>query len=703
VKHACPLLAWLFAMIPWSSAQMMYPQAKKTNVVDDYHGTKVADPYRWLEDTDSADTAAWVAAENALTQGYLAKIPARSRFKDRLTALYNYERYTGFERAGKRYLLSRNDGLQNQDVLYIADGVAGKERVLLDPNTLRADGTMALSGHVPTSDGKFLAYGLAEAGSDWNQWRVRDIETGQDLPDVIRWNKFIDIEWTPDHQGFYYLRFPEPREGTAMRGENVFSKLYLHKLGEPQSADTLIYERPDQKQWMFFPQVTDDGRYLLIGVDVGDYGKNLLFYQDLHAAARHTVELIPTLDAAYTPLGNEGSVLYVQTTDKAPRGKIVAIDLSHPQRENWREVVAQQAEAIDAARMVRGRLVISYLKDAASQIKVYGLDGHLVRETPLPGIGKVAFLPGRPADPEMFFAFGTYTAPRAIYRLEPSGTATIVRQSRLSFDPAQFETEKAFYTSKDGTKVPISLTHRKGLNRDGSNPTVLYAYGGFNISMLPEFSPWTVAWMEMGGIFAVANLRGGSEYGEEWHEAGKGPRKQNVFDDFIAAAEWLIASHYTTTSHLAIFGGSNGGLLIGAVLNQRPDLFGAAMPAVGVMDMLRFQKFTIGAAWTGEYGSSDNAADFAVLRAYSPLHNIKAGGHYPAVLITTSDHDDRVVPGHSFKYAATLQAAQAGPAPILIRVETRAGHGGGKPTTKIIDEWADRLAFLTNELHAGKK
>jgi len=679
-----------------------YPVARKAGQVDDYHGTKVADPYRWLEDTDSAETAVWVAAENKVTQDYLSKTPQRSRFKDRLTTLYNYERYRRFEKAGQRYLFLRNDGLQNQNVLYVADGLTGKERVLLDPNTLRADGTAALSEHVPSMDGRLLAYGLADAGSDWCEWHVRNIETGQDLPDVIRWNKFIPAAWAADQRSFYYLKFPEPKPGQALRDANRFSELYLHKLGEPQSSDALIYERPDQPEWMFAPGVTDDGRYLLIFIQTGDFGKNLLAYQDLHAKPPKTVDLIHDLTAAYAPLGNHGTVFYFQTTDHAANGRIIAIDVGKPARENWREVVPEQKDAIASAQLVNDRIVVSYMKDAANRLAVYALDGGRAQDVPLPGVGAVELFPAHQNDKEVFFAFTGFTSPRMMYRLD-TGTskAAAVRQSKLSFDPAQFETKQVFYPSKDGTKIPMSLVYRKGIKLDGRNPTVLYGYGGFNVSVVPQFDPWTIAWMEMGGVYASANLRGGAEYGEDWHEAGKGDKKQNVFDDFIAAGEWLIANHYTSTPRLAIYGGSNGGLLVGAVLNQRPDLFGAAMPAVGVMDMLRFQKFTIGAAWTGEYGSSGNAKDFPVLYRYSPLHNIRPGTHYPPVLITTSDHDDRVVPGHSFKYAATLQAAQAAqgsPAPILIRIETRAGHGAGKPTTKIIDEYADRLAFLTREL-----
>ncbi|HEY2012242.1 MAG TPA: prolyl oligopeptidase family serine peptidase [Bryobacteraceae bacterium] len=679
--------------------RMAYPVAKKTDQTDDYHGTRVADPYRWLENSDSAETAEWVEAENRVTAEYLSAIPSRSRFKDRLTTLYDYERYARFEKAGGHYLFLRNDGLQNQNVLYAEEAIRGKERVLLDPNTLRADGTAALSEHVASKDGRLLAYGLADAGSDWCEWHVRDIASGKDLPDVIRWNKFNPVAWAADQRGFYYLRFPEPKAGEALRDANRNSKLYLHRLGEPQSADTLIYERPDQPQWMFTPGVTDDGRYLVILTETGDFGRNLVAYQDLHANPPKTVELIHDLRAAYGPLGNQGSVFYFQTTDRAAKGRIIAIDLTKPARENWREVVPEQKEPIASAQMVNGHLVVSYLKDAANQLKVISLDGRDTREVPLPGMGQVTFFPSHQDDTEMFFGFNEHTTPMAMYRLDlRTAAASVVRQSKLSFNPAQFETRQIFYASKDGTKIPMSLVYRKGLKLDGHNPTLLYGYGGFNVSVLPSFNPWTIEWMELGGVWAVANLRGGAEYGDDWHEAGKREKKQNVFDDFIAAAEWLIANRYTSTPRLAIYGGSNGGLLIGAVLNQRPELFGAAMAAVGVMDMLRFQKFTIGAAWVDEYGSSDNAKDFPLLFGYSPLHNIRKGTKYPPVLITTSDHDDRVVPGHSFKYAATMQAAQEGPAPILIRIETRAGHGAGKPTTKTIDEYADRLAFLTREL-----
>jgi prolyl oligopeptidase len=698
--------AVFFCTAMLASAQTMhYPQPRKDSTVDDYHGVKIADPYRWLENTDSPETAAWVEAENKVTQQYLAAIPRRAAFKDRLTTLYNYERYGSFYKAGPNYIYTRNDGLQNQSVLYVSDSLTGAGRVLLDPNILRADGTAALAGSSPSNDGKLFAYAIADAGSDWAVWHVRDVATGKDLPDEIRWSKFGSVAWTPDQHGFYYQRFPEPKPGEALREQNQNAKLYLHRLGQPQSADTLVYERPDHPKWMFDANVTDDGRYLVLVVETGDFGKNLVFYQDLHAAAPKMVELIPNLEAAYIPLGNRGPVMYFQTTSHAPKGRIISMDLA---TRKVSDVVPEQAETLESSRIVgqalspansdSGRIVVSYLKDAASVLRLYPLAGGAAKTVALPGLGTTALEPGLTTDSELFFGFAGYTSPLAMYRLDAAGVVTPVHQSNLSFDPARFETEQVFYPSKDGTKIPMFLVHRKGLVKDGKNPTLLYAYGGFNISTTPSFGPATIAWMEMGGIWASANLRGGSEYGDQWHDAGKRDKKQNVFDDFIAAGEYLIAQKYTSTPKLAIFGGSNGGLLVGAVLNQRPDLFGAAMPAVGVMDMLRFHKFTVGALWVDEYGSSDNPADFKVIRAYSPLHNIKPGGHYPAVLITTSDHDDRVVPGHSFKYATTLQAAQPAGRPILIRIETRAGHGAGKPVAKTIDEWSDRLAFLAREL-----
>ena len=689
-------------------SKLVYPIAKKMDVVDDYNGVKIADPYRWLEDTNSKDTAAWVEAENKIAAAYLAQIPEREKIRTRLTQLYDFERYpalaleeyAGAFKAGGRYFLFRNNGLQNQDVLYVMDRPSGPERVLLDPNTLRADGTAALTSLSVSRDGKMLAYAIAQAGSDWSEWRIRNIETGKDQPDLIRWTKFTRAAWTPDGKAFYYQRFPEPDAKATLTGANQFGKVYLHRIGEPQTSDHLVYERSDHALWQFAPEVSEDGRYLLFEVFTGDESKNLLFYQDLRAAQPHTVELIHELKAQFHYLGNNGSTFYVLTTDGAPKGRVVAIDVTKPEQANWKELVREQKETLSSAQFAGGKLILSYLKDAHAEARITGLDGRNPRDVALPGLGTVSWSTAHADDTELIYSFNSFTAPPAIYRYDlSSNTSTLLRQSKLSFDPSRFETEQVFYASKDGTKVPMFLVHRKGLKRDGQNPTLLYGYGGFNIAVTPSFNPGFLGWMEMGGLLAVANLRGGSEYGEAWHQAGTKLHKQNVFDDFIAAAEWLIANQYTSTPKLAIYGGSNGGLLVGACLNQRPDLFGAAMPAVGVMDMLRFNKFTVGALWMGDYGSPENPEEFRALRAYSPLHNIRKGGHYPPVLITTSDHDDRVVPGHSFKYAATLQAAQAGPAPILIRIETRAGHGAGKPTSKRIDEFADRLAFLVRELN----
>jgi prolyl oligopeptidase len=678
----------------------VYPTAKKSDVVDDYHGTKIADAYRWLEDTNSDETTAWVDAENKVTAAYFEQIPQRTKIRARLTELFNYERYSNaFEVAGK-YFLFRNDGLQSQDILYVADKPNGPERALLDPNALRADGTAALSGLSVDRSAKLLAYAIAQAGSDWSEWHVRDIATGKDLPDSVRWTKFTSAEWTADGRAFYYQRFPQPDDKAALTQSNKNAQLYLHIVGQPQSSDRLIYQRPDQPHWVFGSTVSDDGRYLAIDVETGDAGKNLLFYQDLQAAEPKTVELINQLQAQFRFIGNQGSTFFFFTTDSAPKGRIIAIDVNRPERANWKAIVPEQAETLSSAQYVGGKLILSYLKDAHSVSKIAALNGKVERELALPGLGTSGFSPARSTHTELIYSFDSFTAPLTFYRYDlKTNQSTLLRQSKLSFDPSLFESEQVFYKSKDGTRVPMFLVHKKGLERNGKNPTLLYAYGGFNIAVTPNFSPAFLGWVEMGGVLAVANLRGGSEYGEAWHQAGTKLQKQNVFDDFIAAAEFLIANKYTSTPKLAIFGGSNGGLLIGAVLNQRPDLFGAAMPAVGVMDMLRFNKFTIGAAWEGDYGSPQNPEEFKALYAYSPLHNIRPGAHYPPTLITTSDHDDRVVPGHSFKYAATLQAAQGGPAPILIRIETRAGHGAGKPTTKRIDEAADRFAFLVHELH----
>jgi prolyl oligopeptidase len=678
---------------------LSYPVAKKVDQTDDYHGTKIADPYRWLEDANSAETKAWVDAENKVTQSYLAQIPQREAIRQRLTQLWNYERYSVPFKEGGRYFFSRNDGLQNQSVLYTMQSLSDTPRLLLDPNTLAADGTVALAGIAVSPDGKLLAYSTAASGSDWNEIRVRDVDTGKDLDDHIQWVKFSSTAWTRDGKGFFYSRYDEPKEATKLADVNYFQKLYYHKLGTPQSADVLVYDRPDQKEWGFGATTTDDGRYLLITATKGTAPKYRIFYKDLSKPDSKVLPLIDNFEAGYDFIDNVGSVFYFTTDRKAPRKRIVAIDINKPREANWKTVVPESQQTLVSSHMVNKRLINEYLADAQSRVKVTDLKGKQVREIALPGIGSVSGFGGKQGDTETFFSFTGFTTPTTIYRVDmKNGASTVFRQPKVAFDPADYETRQQFYTSRDGTKVPMFIVSKKGLKLDGSNPTYLYGYGGFNISMTPGFSPANLAWMEMGGVYVVANLRGGGEYGEAWHEAGTRLNKQNVFDDFIGAAEWLVNNKVTSPGKLAIGGGSNGGLLVGAAMTQRPDLFGAAIPMVGVMDMLRFHKFTIGWAWTSDYGSSENPEEFKALVKYSPLHNLKPGTCYPATMITTADHDDRVVPAHSFKFAATAQADQAGGNPIIIRIDTKAGHGAGKPTSKQIEEVADRWGFLSKAL-----
>jgi prolyl oligopeptidase len=675
-----------------------YPVARKSDQIDDYHGVKVADPYRWLEDLDSQETRNWVEAENKLSFGYLASISVRNSLKDRLTKLWNYEKYGIPFREGNRYFYTRNSGLQNQAVLYTVTALDAQPQMVLDPNILSADGTVAVSGLQVSPDGKLLAYSLSASGSDWQEWKVRDVETGKDLSDDLKWVKFSGVSWTRDGKGFFYSRYDEPK-ADMLKGTNYFQKVYYHKLGTPQTDDVLVYERPDQKDWLFAGTVTDDGNYLIISVFQGTDTKSRVYYRDLKAKEAPVVKLLDDFDAAYTFVGNEGTRFWFQTDLEAPRGKVIEIDTAKPARSNWKVVVPEGKETLQTTTLVNHQFIVNYLKDAYTQVKIYETSGKLVNEVAFPGIGSADGFGGKATDKETFYAFTGFTTPSTIYRYDmTTGKSTVFRQPKVDFNPADYETKQVFYTSKDGTKVPMFLTYKKGLKLDGSNPTYLYGYGGFNISLTPAFSVGNLVWMEMGGVYAQPNLRGGGEYGEEWHQGGMKLRKQNVFDDFIAAAQWLIDNKYTSTPKLAIGGGSNGGLLVGAALTQRPDLFGAALPAVGVMDMLRFQKFTIGWAWVSDYGSSDDANEFKALYGYSPLHNIKPGTSYPPTMITTADHDDRVWPGHSFKFAAALQAAQAGSAPILIRIETKAGHGAGKPTSKIIEELADRWAFLVKTL-----
>jgi len=683
---------------PWSSPS--YPTTRREAHVDTYHGETVADPYKWLEDPDSAESRAWIDAQNELVRAHLEPLPMRTRMQARLRELWNYERFGLPSERGGRWFMSRNDGLQNQSVLYVADAADGRgERVLLDPNTLSKDGTVALNGTALSDDGRYLAYGTSDGGSDWTVWHVRDVASGADLADELRWVKFSGASWTKDGKGFFYSRYDAPAAGSELQAVNRNQKLWFHAVGTPQSQDVLVYERPDHPEWSFGGTVTDDGRWLVISVGEGTDPRNRLFVDDLAQPGWNVVELIPEFDASFDLVDSNGDTLWLMTDLSAPRGRVIAVDTRSPARASWREVIAQRAEKLEGVSFVGGQFLCRYLKDARSLVTVHAKDGSFVREVELPGVGTAAGFAGRASDTESFYSFSSFTSPAAVWRYDlASGTCSPFRTPKLTFDPALYVTEQIFYASKDGTQVPMFLSYKRGLERNGQNPVLLYGYGGFNISLTPTFSPARLAWMEQGGVYAVANLRGGGEYGVEWHKAGTKLQKQNVFDDFIAAGEWLVAQRWTRPARLAINGGSNGGLLVGAVLNQRPDLFGAAIPAVGVMDMLRFESWTIGWAWASDYGSVKNADEYRALRAYSPYHNAAPGTRYPAVMVVTADHDDRVVPAHSFKYAAAMQHAQAGPAPVLIRIDVRAGHGAGKPTAKQIEQAADELAFLGRAL-----
>ena len=698
---ACLLLGSLATVAV--SQPLHYPKAKKSDVVDDFFGTKVTDPYRWLEDTDSPETIAWVNAQNILTSAFLEKLPDRTRFREALTKLFNYERYTVPDWQGHRYLYRKNDGLQNQSVIYTLKKLSDAPRVLLDPNQLASDGTVAVTSTTVSEDGRLLAYGVATSGSDWNEIRVRDIEADQDLPDVVKWIKFSGPSWTKDSKGFFYSKFPEPKAlGNQTFAKLAYQKLYYHFLGEPAEKDRLIYEQSDDPDLAFDGEVSHDGRFLIMLVNKGTEERDLLYFKDLGDPRA------PNIDAPFQPIDDKfeaefkvagaiGSRLYLVTDLGAPRYKIVEVDLTNPAREHWKVVVPESKDLLEDAAVVGGKLVVKYLADAKNQLFVFDLDGKEEGEIDLPALGTVGTLSGNPDSPELFYSFTSFLYPLTVYRYDLSnGQNTVFQKPNVNFDPDRYETKQIFYSSKDGTKIPMFIVGKKGLPLNGNNPVFLTGYGGFNISMTPSFAASSASWIERGGVFALPNLRGGGEYGREWHEAGMKEHKQNVFDDFISAAQALIDEKYTNARRIAIVGGSNGGLLVGAALTQRPELFGAAVAEVGVLDMLRFQKFTIGWAWQSDYGSSDTADGFQYLIKYSPLQNIKEGTCYPPTLVTTGDHDDRVVPGHSFKFAATLQAAQGCANPVLIRIETKAGHGSGKPISKIIEEQSDILAFMWN-------
>ena len=679
--------------------KLKYPETKLINHADEIHGVKVADPYRWLEDDvrQSKDVAEWVAAENKITAAYLAELPQRDAIKKRLTELWNYEKFGAPFKAGSNYFYFKNNGLQNQSVLYKLESLKAEPVVFIDPNTWSKDGTVALGATAFSHDGRFMAYSVAEAGSDWNTWRIIEVETGRQLPDELKWVKFSGASWTADNKGFFYGRFDEPAAGEAFQKTNLNQKVYYHRVGTSQSEDVLVYQRPDEPTWGFRNQVTEDGHYLVMEVWKGTDHKYRIIFKDLTEPYGLPVELIDNFEHEYSFIGNDGPEFFFQTDLDAPRKRIVAIDIRKP--KVVREVVPESAETLTGVGIVANMFVASYLKDAKTQVKMFSLDGGFVREVEFPGIGTAAGFGGKRTDTETFYSFSSFATPPTIFRYDMlTGKSTKMKQAQVKFNPDDYTVEQVFYPSKDGTKVPMFITHKKGIKLDGTNPTLLYGYGGFSISLTPTFSIARIAWLEKGGVFAMPNLRGGGEYGEEWHKAGTKLNKQNVFDDFIAAAEWLIENKYTSRGKLAIQGGSNGGLLVGACITQRPELYGAALPAVGVMDMLRFHKFTAGRFWVDDYGSADNPEEFKALYAYSPYHNLKSGTRYPATLVTTADTDDRVVPGHSFKFAARLQASQSGDAPTLIRIETRAGHGAGKPTDKMIEEVADQWAFLAKNL-----
>ncbi len=675
-----------------------YPKTKKVEQVDEYHGVKVADPYRWLEDDNSADTKAWVEAQNKVTFDYLKTIPQREQLKKRLTELWDYEKYSAPFKEGGKYFYYKNDGLQNQSVLYVTDSPANPGRVLLDPNKLSADGTVALSGVSISDDGKTMAYGVSVSGSDWQEWRFRDVESGKDLPDVLKDIKFGGASWSKDNSGVFYSRFPAVDEKAKLTALNYDQKIYYHKLGTPQTEDYVVYERPDDKEMSVGGGVTEDGNWLIIYVSKGTSPKNMIYFKNLSMEKAPVMPLVDKFEADYTFVGNVGSTFYFRTDKDAPRARIVKVDALSKDKK-WTEVVPEAEETLQGVDFVNDQFVLSYLKDAYTNVRIYDRDGKFVRDVKLPGIGTASGFNGKRTDTEVFYTFTSFTTPPTIYKYDlKTGKSEVFRKSDVKFNPDDFTVKQVKYKSKDGTLVPMFIVHKKGLKLDGNNPTLLYGYGGFNVSLTPGFSVARLPWLEKGGVYAMANLRGGGEYGERWHEAGTKLKKQNVFDDFIAAAEYLIAEKYTQPSKLAVQGGSNGGLLVGAVINQRPELFGAALPAVGVMDMLRFERFSAGRYWTSDYGSTKNEDEFKALYAYSPIHNIKPGTKFPAVLITTADHDDRVVPAHSFKYAATIQEAHAGNTPVLIRIETKAGHGAGKPTAKIIEEQADIYGFLMKSL-----
>ena len=679
---------------------LSYPETKKVDQTDEYFGVNVADPFRWLEDDvrKSEEVANWVKAQNEVSFGYIEKLPFRKEIDQRLTKLWDYEKYSAPFRRGDRYYFQKNDGLQNQYVLHVMDSLDAEPKVLIDPNDWSDDGTVALGGLAFSDDGKYLAYGIQDSGSDWRTWRVMEIESGKVFNDELKWIKFGGASWSKDSKGFFYNRYDEPGEKGEFTSLNLNQKVFYHSLGTPQSEDVLIHADPDNPEWGFSPEVSEDGNWLVLTVWKGTDSRYRVIYKDLTDPNSELVTLIDNFENEYSFLGNEGSTFYFKSDYQAPKKCILTIDLDVPEKRNV--IIEEADEALQSASMVGDNIILQYLKDAKTQVKLFDLAGKFVREVSFPGIGSASGFGGRRDHDETFYSFSSFNRPPSTYRYDlKTGDSKLIREANVDFDPEAYEVNQVFFKSKDGTKVPMFIAHKKGLQLSGNNPTLLYAYGGFNISLTPGFSISRLQWMEMGGVFAMANLRGGGEYGKDWHKAGTKTSKQNVFDDFIAAGEYLIDNNYTSPENLGIQGGSNGGLLVGACMTQRPDLYGACLPAVGVMDMLRFQEFTAGRFWVDDYGSSKaSAEEFEALYKYSPYHNLADGTAYPPTMVTTADTDDRVVPGHSFKFAARLQEAQAGENPTIIRIETSAGHGSGKPTSKIIEEVADQWAFLVKHL-----
>jgi prolyl oligopeptidase len=683
------------------SMAVEYPATATVQHVDTYHGVDVADPYRWLEDDvrESDAVQEWVEAQNEVTFAYLASIPERDVIEERLKELWDYERYGMPVKEGGRYYYSYNNGLQNQNVIYTQADLDVEPELLIDPNSWSDDGTVALATYFPSPDGRHVAYLVQDGGSDWRTARIMKVDSGSVLDDNLEWLKFTGLSWAKDGSGFYYSRYPAVESEAKFQSLNMNQAVYFHRLGTPMSDDALIYAQPDNPEWGYTATVTDDGLHLVITVWKGTDDRYQIVHQVLTDPGAEPEILIEGFDNDYTLVGNVGNELYFRTNKEAPRNRLIAIDVDNPDPESWREVIPQAADVLNDVSLVGGKIIAEYMQDAQTVVKIFDLSGDQSGTVNLPGIGTAAGFAGKLDDPETFFVYTSYNTPTTVNRLDvETGAVTVFRKPEVHFDSNDYIVKQVFYESKDGTRVPMFISHRKDIEFDGNTPTMLYGYGGFNVSQTPGFSITRLAWMEMGGVYAVANIRGGGEYGEEWHKAGTRLQKQNVFDDFIAAAEYLVAEKFTNPAKLAIFGGSNGGLLVGAVTNQRPDLFGAAIPAVGVMDMLRFHEFTAGRFWVDDYGSSENPEEFQALYAYSPYHNAQPGTDYPAILVTTADTDDRVVPGHSFKYAAAMQNAQRGEAPVLIRIETRAGHGAGKPTDMIIRDYADRWAFLLANL-----